>query len=53
MDPLRELGRMLLVLGVLGRLGAMAADCTARAIARGVFAAETLHLPSWRERYGG
>jgi L-aminopeptidase/D-esterase-like protein len=38
----------------LARLGAIAADCVARAVARGVHAAETLgRFPSWRELYGG
>jgi L-aminopeptidase/D-esterase-like protein len=38
----------------LARLGTLAADCVARAIARGVFAAERLGVwPSWREIYGG
>ena len=37
----------------LGRIGMMAADCVARAIARGVYAAETLgDSPSYRSRYG-
>ncbi|NIJ40846.1 L-aminopeptidase/D-esterase-like protein [Parvibaculum indicum] len=36
------------------RLGAIAADCTARAIARGVFEAETLGaILSWADRHGG
>ena len=36
------------------RLGAIAADCMARAIARGVFEAETLgDIPSWGSRHGG
>lgn len=35
------------------RLGAIAADCMARAIARGVFEAETLGaIPSWTARHG-
>ncbi len=35
------------------RLGAIAADCMARAIARGVFEAETLgSIPSWADRHG-
>jgi L-aminopeptidase/D-esterase-like protein len=35
----------------LARLGALAADCTARAVARGVLAAERSgSVPSWRER---
>lgn len=39
---------------LLFRLGAMAADCVARAVARGVFEAETLGgKVSYRERYGG
>jgi L-aminopeptidase/D-esterase-like protein len=34
------------------RIGALAADCTARAIARGVYEAEpAAGRPSWRERY--
>jgi L-aminopeptidase/D-esterase-like protein len=38
----------------IARLGALAADCVARAVARGVFAAEPLGIfPSWRQRYGG
>jgi L-aminopeptidase/D-esterase-like protein len=38
----------------IARLGALAADCVARAVARGVFAAEPLGTwPSWRQRYGG
>ena len=39
----------------LARLGALAANVVARAIARGVFAARTLPgdvLPSWNERFG-
>jgi L-aminopeptidase/D-esterase-like protein len=37
----------------VGRLGAIAADCLARAIARGVFEAETLgDRRSWREVWG-
>ena len=39
---------------VLMRLGALAADCTARAVARGVLAARSLGtVPSWRERAHG
>ncbi|MEQ8738873.1 MAG: P1 family peptidase, partial [Hoeflea sp.] len=35
-------------------IGALAADCVARAIARGVYEAETLGSAiSWRERHGG
>ena len=38
----------------IARIGALAADCVARAVARGVFAAEPLGIfPSWRQRYGG
>ncbi len=37
----------------LARLGALAADCVARALARGVFAAEALGpWPSYRDRHG-
>lgn len=37
----------------LARIGAIAADCVARAIARGVWHAATLGPhPAWRERYG-
>jgi L-aminopeptidase/D-esterase-like protein len=37
----------------VARVGAVAADCVARAIARGVYAAETLgDLVAWKERYG-
>ncbi len=40
----------------LTHLGTLAADCVARAIARGVFEARSLPypgaLPSWRERFG-
>jgi len=37
----------------IGRIGMLAADCVARAIARGVFEAETLdNLPSYRAVYG-
>lgn len=37
----------------IGRIGMLAADCVARAIARGVFAAETLdNLPGYRAVYG-
>lgn len=37
----------------LARIGALAADCLARAVARGVYAATTLgRFPGWRERYG-
>jgi L-aminopeptidase/D-esterase-like protein len=37
----------------LARIGAIAADCVARAIARGVWHAETLGPhPGWREKYG-
>lgn len=36
----------------VARIGAIAADCTARAIARGVYEAESAGgKPSWRERY--
>jgi L-aminopeptidase/D-esterase-like protein len=36
------------------RIGALAADCLCRAVARGVFAAESLgDFPSWRQRFGG
>jgi L-aminopeptidase/D-esterase-like protein len=38
----------------LATLGALAADCVARAVARGVFAAAPLGpWPSWRDEYGG
>ncbi|MBV9521868.1 MAG: P1 family peptidase [Alphaproteobacteria bacterium] len=38
----------------LARLGTLAADCVARAVARGVFAADSLGpSPSWRDSYGG
>jgi len=39
----------------LARLGAAAADCLARAIARGVYEAKSLPggLPSWRDKFGG
>ena len=38
----------------IARLGAIAADCMARAIARGVFEAESLGaIPSWAARHGG
>lgn len=38
----------------LARIGALAADCVARAAARGVYAAERLgSWPSWRELHGG
>ena len=38
----------------VGQLGMMAADCVARAIARGVYAAESLGgFPSWQERHNG
>jgi L-aminopeptidase/D-esterase-like protein len=37
----------------VARLGAVAADCVARAIARGVFAAATIgDMIGWRERFG-
>jgi len=37
----------------IGRIGMLAADCVARAVARGVFEAETLdNLPSYRAVYG-
>jgi len=37
----------------IGRIGMLAADCVARAVARGVFEAETLdNLPSYRAIYG-
>ena len=37
----------------IARLGMMAADCAARAIARGVYAAESLgEMPGYRARYG-
>ena len=43
-DPLRD----------LARLGASAADCVARAVARGVYEAKSLPggTPSWRDRFG-
>lgn len=38
---------------LLARLGALAADCVARAIGRGVFEAETLGaFPAYRDRFG-
>jgi len=38
--------------GLLGRAGALAADCLARAIARGVYEADALGgFPAYRERY--
>jgi D-aminopeptidase len=41
----------------LARLGAIAAQCLARAIARGVYEAASLPfpgaMPSWKEKYGG
>lgn len=41
----------------LTRIGAAAADCLARAVARGVFEAKALKfpgaLPSWRDKFGG
>ena len=38
----------------LATLGALAADCVGRAVARGVHAATSLGpWPSWRDRYGG
>jgi L-aminopeptidase/D-esterase-like protein len=38
----------------LAALGAIAADCVARAVARGVYEAMPLGtLPSWRDEYGG
>jgi L-aminopeptidase/D-esterase-like protein len=37
----------------IGRIGMLAADCVARAVARGVFEAETLdNLPGYRAVYG-
>jgi len=37
----------------IGRIGMLAADCVARAVARGVYAAETLdNLPGYRAVYG-
>ena len=37
----------------LAELGTLAADCLARAVARGVYNAETLGAaPSWREKFG-
>ena len=36
----------------LTEIGAVAADCVARAIARGVYAADPGDLPSWRQRFG-
>ena len=39
--------------GTLARIGMMAADCTARAVARGVYAAEPLgDMPGYRALYG-
>jgi L-aminopeptidase/D-esterase-like protein len=38
----------------VARIGSIAADCVARAVARGVYAAEPLGIwPSWRKRHGG
>jgi D-aminopeptidase len=41
----------------LTRIGATAADCLARAVARGVYEASALAfpgaLPSWRQKFGG
>ena len=48
-------GRQALLDPVLGvsKLGMLAADCVARAIARGVYQAKSLgDLDSYRERYG-
>ena len=46
-DPVRD----------LARLGAIAAQCLARAVARGVYEASSLSfpgsLPSWKDRFGG
>jgi L-aminopeptidase/D-esterase-like protein len=38
----------------LARIGAAAADCLARAIARGVYEAKSFPggLPSWRDKFG-
>ena len=38
----------------LARIGAAAADCLARAVARGVYEATSLPggLPSWRDKFG-
>lgn len=41
-------------LAALERIGALAADCLARAVARGVYLAEGLPgMASWRDRFGG
>jgi L-aminopeptidase/D-esterase-like protein len=42
-DPLRD----------LARIGAVAADCVARAVARGVYEAKSLSggIASWREKF--
>ena len=38
----------------VARLGAMAADCMARAVARGVYEARAINdVPSYRDRFGG
>jgi L-aminopeptidase/D-esterase-like protein len=38
----------------VARIGSIAADCVARAVARGVYTAEPLGIwPSWRQRYKG
>lgn len=39
----------------IARIGAAAADCLSRAIARGVYAAASLPggMPSWRDKFGG
>ena len=37
----------------LARIGALAADCLARAVAKGVYAAQSIPgFPSWREKWG-
>jgi L-aminopeptidase/D-esterase-like protein len=46
-DPLRD----------VVEIGAIASDCLARAVARGVYAATALPfaraLPAWRDKFGG
>lgn len=39
-------------LNALTEIGAVAADCVARAIARGVYAADPGDLPAWKQRFG-
>ena len=57
-SPLRPAGRTKAVGPLeLTRIGALAADTLARAVARGVHAAKALDfpgaLPSWRDKFGG